>query len=66
MELRSRNARAFGWSRLAAPCAQCGDTLIAPEWSETVDDRRIRHLWSCEACGYEFETEVTYPAEQAA
>jgi hypothetical protein len=43
------------------PCAQCGVTLFAPEWSEYLDDRRIRHLWSCDACGYEFESEVCYP-----
>ncbi len=46
-------------------CAQCGDTLIAPEWSEHVDERCIRHLWSCEACGYEFETAVYLPANAA-
>jgi hypothetical protein len=37
-------------------CAQCGDVLIAPEWSEHVSERYIRHLWSCEACGHDFET----------
>jgi hypothetical protein len=36
--------------------------LSAPEWSESLDERRIRHLWSCEGCGYEFETEVFYAA----
>jgi hypothetical protein len=66
MEIRSRNAHAFYRSRLAVPCAQCGVALTAPEWSEYLDDRRIRHLWSCQACGYEFETEVCYPAVQAA
>lgn len=66
MELRSRNARAFYQSRPAVPCAQCGVMVFAPEWSEYLDDRRIRHLWSCEACDYEFETEVCYPAVQAA
>jgi ribosomal protein L37AE/L43A len=40
------------------PCAQCGKTLIAPTWSEHVSDRCVRHVWSCEACGYEFETSV--------
>jgi hypothetical protein len=37
-------------------CARCGDTPIAALWSEHVTDRCVRHLWSCEACGYEFET----------
>jgi len=36
--------------------------LLAPEWSEYLDDRRVRHLWCCDACGYEFETEVYYPS----
>ena len=40
------------------PCAQCGDALVAPEWSEHVNERCVRHLWSCEACGYEFETSI--------
>jgi ribosomal protein L37AE/L43A len=42
----------------ATQCAQCGDPLVAPEWSEHVNERCVRHLWSCEACGYEFETAV--------
>jgi DNA-directed RNA polymerase subunit M/transcription elongation factor TFIIS len=36
-------------------CAQCGAILIAPEWSE---HHRIRNVWLCEACGYEFEDTV--------
>src|SRR4029077_968361 len=54
MELRSRSAGALHRSRPGVPCAQCGKTLFAPEWSEYLDDRHIRHLWSCDACGYEF------------
>ena len=50
----------------ATPCAQCGDPLIAPEWSEHVNERCIRHLWACEACGYEFETAVYLQESQAA
>jgi ribosomal protein L37AE/L43A len=38
-------------------CAQCGAVLIAPEWSEHFPNR-IRNVWSCEACGYEFEDTV--------
>jgi hypothetical protein len=26
-------------------CAQCDNELIAPEWSEYRNKRRIRHLW---------------------
>jgi hypothetical protein len=47
------------------PCAQCGDDLIVPEWSEHVSERYIRHLWSCEACGHEFETAVYLQAGAA-
>lgn len=42
------------------PCAQCGATLIAPIWSEFVDEQRVRHLWSCDDCSYEFETLVFF------
>ena len=68
MELRSRSVRPFNQSKPIVPCAQCGDTLFAPEWSEYIDDRRIRHLWSCDTCEYRFETLVCYPeiAAQAA
>jgi hypothetical protein len=47
--------------RPVAPCAQCGDTLFAPEWSEQVSDTRVRHLWVCNGCGYTFETLVCFP-----
>lgn len=42
------------------PCAQCGARLIAPVWSEFVDERRVRHLWTCDECEYEFETLVIF------
>jgi len=61
MRLPSRSVRTFHQSRPFMPCAQCGDALFAPEWSEYLDDRHIRHLWSCDDCGYEFETLVRYP-----
>src|SRR6266496_4094254 len=44
--------------RYFTPCAQCGDALLAPEWSEHVNERCVRHLWTCETCGYQFETTV--------
>jgi hypothetical protein len=66
MELQSQKFRSFLKSRPIAPCAQCGDPLFAPEWSEYVDDRRIRHLWSCDSCDYRFETLVCYPEPQEA
>jgi ribosomal protein L37AE/L43A len=66
MELRSRNLRPFNQSQPIVPCAQCGDELFAPDWSEYLDECRIRHLWVCESCGYQFETLVRYPAAGAA
>jgi hypothetical protein len=41
-------------------CAQCGERLFLPEWSEYVDERCVRHLWQCEPCGYSFETTVCF------
>ena len=41
-------------------CAQCGDMLFAPVWSEFVKERCVRHLWSCDACGYAYETTVYF------
>jgi len=51
----------WAWSKqkLAVnQCAQCGAVLIAPQWSEHLPDHRIRNVWSCEACGYQFEHTV--------
>jgi len=39
-------------------CPQCGSGMLAPVWSEHVNESCIRHLWACEACGYEFETSI--------
>ena len=61
MEQRSRQALSLHQSRPGVPCAQCGETLAAPEWAEHMDDRRIRYLWCCDACGYDFESEAHYP-----
>jgi len=41
-------------------CPQCSSHLLAPDWSEHVNARCVRHNWSCEACGYEFETTVFF------
>jgi uncharacterized protein with PIN domain len=43
-------------------CPQCGARLLAPDWSEHVNERCVRHTWSCEACGHGFETAVFFPA----
>ena len=44
-------------------CAQCGATLIAPDWSVYQSEHRVRHTWSCETCGYQFESTVYFPPE---
>jgi RNase P subunit RPR2 len=40
-------------------CAQCGNELITPEWSEYRSKQQKRHLWRCWKCDYCFETIVT-------
>ena len=42
-------------------CPQCRAWLLAPEWSEHLTERCVRHSWSCDACGYGFETTVVFP-----
>ncbi len=42
-------------------CPQCSDWLLAPDWSEYLNDRCVRHTWSCDACGYDFETDGVLP-----
>jgi hypothetical protein len=66
MQQRSQTVRSFHQSRPVVPCAQCGEALFAPEWSEYLDDHRIRHYWSCESCSYQFEMMVCYPAPDEA
>jgi transcription elongation factor Elf1 len=39
-------------------CAQCGERIYIPEWSECLDGSRVRHLWQCDTCGTSFETTV--------
>ena len=62
MELRAPDTPRFIRSRPLIECAQCGERLFVPEWSEFVDERRVRHLWTCETCGYAFETTVRFAA----
>jgi hypothetical protein len=44
-------------------CAQCGERLYLPEWTECMDRNRVRHLWACDSCGYAFETVVRFAIE---
>jgi len=43
-------------------CANCGAYIIAATWSERVNERCIRNVWSCDECGCEFETTAYIPA----
>ena len=47
-------------------CPQCSAWLLAPDWSEHLNERSVRHTWTCETCGYGFETTVFFPALQNA
>jgi ribosomal protein L37AE/L43A len=49
-----------GWG---TTCIQCGDALIAPEWSEYVNERLVLNIWSCTKCGCRFEAEAFMPAD---
>ena len=62
MELRANRPADFARSRPTLECAQCGEPLFVPEWSEYLDARRVRHLWHCEHCGYNFETTIGFAA----
>jgi len=48
---------------VARPCAQCGEVRASLVWSEPAGERRIRHLWTCSACGCAFETQARFPFE---
>lgn len=43
-------------------CPRCGDTVLAPDISEHVSPRQVRHIWSCETCGKGFATSVDLSA----
>jgi len=42
------------------PCIQCGASIIAPLWSEYVDECQVRHQWTCDDCQSHFEERVTF------
>jgi len=61
MELRTGTPSRHLQPRFGNRCAQCGETIFMPEWSEYLSPRRVRYLWECEACGYKYETIVAFP-----
>jgi hypothetical protein len=44
------------YSPYGIACIRCSEILIAPKWSKYVSPRHVRHAWSCESCGVQFET----------
>jgi len=58
--VRSKYRSIFGMN-----CTQCGDLLIAPEWSEYTDKHHVLHSWSCTNCGYQFESTAFLPAAES-
>src|SRR4051812_38672640 len=48
------------------PCPHCNECAIAPEASEFVESREIRHHWHCDACAHVFCTEVRLDRHEAA
>jgi transcription elongation factor Elf1 len=44
-------------------CPHCDQFVVAPEASEFAGNGKIRHVWSCDSCGHEFETAVRLTAE---
>ncbi len=60
MELRTTDTQQ-AFPPPVTECAQCGALIHMSSWSERVDERRVRDLWECVACGYAFETEVVFP-----
>jgi hypothetical protein len=55
-----RDPAHYARSRPVIDCAQCGERLYVPEWTEYRDGGRVLHLWRCEACGCSFETAVRF------
>ena len=68
MEVRTTSDRNKKYleARTANKCAQCGEAIFLPEWSEYLERHRVRHLWECDACGYKFETLVSFREAEAA
>jgi ribosomal protein L37AE/L43A len=46
-------------------CPNCSGYIIAAIWSERVSERCIRNVWSCDACGCEFETSAYLPLSRS-
>jgi transposase-like protein len=45
-------------------CPHCGDSLLAADASQFISEGRVRHYWTCDACGSQFHTAVAMAAPQ--
>ena len=45
-------------SSFGSKCVQCGNELIAPEWTEYRNKPQVHHVWHCWKCDCSFETIV--------
>ena len=50
---------------MTTTCAKCGESLVAPDWSEFVSERLVLNLWTCTKCGDRFETEACTAVDAA-
>ena len=41
-------------------CPNCNAYKITAARSDRVNDRWVRNVWSCDVCGFEFETAATF------
>jgi len=46
-------------------CPDCGGRMVAPELTEFVAAREIRHHWLCDICGHAFCTALPLPEAAA-
>ena len=51
-------ARIVNCSPYGLVCTECDDLVIAPDCSEYVGEREVRHFWSCENCGHKIHMKV--------
>ena len=42
-------------------CVRCSHEIIAPQETELLDDKVIRHLWHCPSCKATFESFPRFP-----
>jgi transcription elongation factor Elf1 len=46
----------IGPAQRSQTCPRCGIVLKQSEWSESVSEQRVAHVWRCTNCGHQWET----------